>query len=90
MPLNSKITLGSFEIDFVNLTHSILEPNGLSIKTPIGTILHTGDWKIDPNPLIGSQIDEQKLKSIGEKGVAAMICDSTNIFSPGRAGSGQT
>ncbi len=87
VPLNSKITLGSFEIDFVNLTHSILEPNGLSIKTPIGTILHTGDWKIDPNPLIGSQIDEQKLKSIGEKGVAAMICDSTNIFSPGRAGS---
>ena len=52
----------NFEIDFVTLTHSILEPNGLSIKTPLGTVLHTGDWKIDPNPLIGSQIDEQKLK----------------------------
>ena len=85
--LNSKIKLGSFEIDFVTLTHSILEPSGLSIKTPLGTVLHTGDWKIDPNPLIGSQIDEQKLKSIGENGVSAMICDSTNIFSPGRAGS---
>ena len=85
--LNSKIKLGNFEIDFVTLTHSILEPNGLSIKTPLGTVLHTGDWKIDPNPLIGSQIDEQKLKSIGNKGVSAMICDSTNIFSPGRAGS---
>ncbi len=85
--LNSKIKLGSFEIDFVTLTHSILEPSGLSIKTPLGTVLHTGDWKIDPNPLIGSQIDEQKLKSIGESGVSAMICDSTNIFSPGRAGS---
>ena len=87
VPLNSKIKLGAFEIDFVTLTHSILEPNGLYIKTPLGTILHTGDWKIDPNPLIGSQIDEKKLKSIGESGVSAMICDSTNIFSPGRAGS---
>ena len=87
VPLNSKIKLGEFEIDFVTLTHSILEPNGLSIKTPLGTILHTGDWKIDPNPLIGNKIDEDKLKKIGNKGVSAMICDSTNIFSPGRAGS---
>ena len=85
--LNSKIKLGQFEIDFVTLTHSILEPNGLCIKTPIGTILHTGDWKIDPNPLIGGTIDEAKLKKIGDNGVSAMICDSTNIFSPGRAGS---
>ena len=87
VPLNSKIKLGDFEIDFVTLTHSILEPNGLSIKTPLGTILHTGDWKIDPNPLIGNKIDEDKLKKIGDEGVSAMICDSTNIFSPGRAGS---
>ena len=87
VPLNSKIKLGDFEIDFVTLTHSILEPNGLSIKTPLGTVLHTGDWKIDPNPLIGSQIDQEKLISIGNNGVAAMICDSTNIFSPGRSGS---
>ena len=87
VPLNSQIKLGAFEIDFVTLTHSILEPNGLSIKTPLGTILHTGDWKIDPNPLIGNKIDEEKLKTIGNNGVSAMICDSTNIFSPGRAGS---
>ena len=87
VPLNSKIKLENFEIDFVTLTHSILEPNGLSITTPLGTILHTGDWKIDPNPLIGSKIDEKKLKSIGNSGVSVMICDSTNIFSPGRAGS---
>ena len=87
VPLNSKIKLGAFEIDFVTLTHSILEPNGLSITTPLGTILHTGDWKIDSNPLIGENIDEEKLKAIGEKGVSAMICDSTNVFSPGRAGS---
>ena len=87
VPLNSQIKLGDFEIDFVTLTHSILEPNCLSIKTPLGTILHTGDWKIDPNPLIGNKIDEEKLKKIGDSGVSAMICDSTNIFSPGRAGS---
>ncbi len=87
VPLNTKIKLGAFEIDFVTLTHSILEPNGLSITTPLGTILHTGDWKIDPNPLIGGNIDEQKLKKIGDKGVSVMICDSTNVFSPGRAGS---
>ena len=80
VPLNGKIKLGSFEIDFVTLTHSILEPNGLSIKTPLGTVLHTGDWKIDPNPLIGGQIDEQKLKSIGKSGVSAMICDLYKIF----------
>ena len=87
VPLDSQIKLGDFEIDFVTLTHSILEPNGLSIKTPLGTILHTGDWKIDPNPLLGKKTDEEKLKKIGASGVSAMICDSTNIFCPGRAGS---
>ena len=87
VPLNTKIKLGAFEIDFITLTHSILEPNGLSIKTPLGKILHTGDWKIDPNPLIGKNIDQEKLKKIGDEGVSVMICDSTNVFSPGRAGS---
>ena len=85
--LNGKIKLGPFQIDFVTLTHSILEPNGLSITTPSGTILHTGDWKIDLNPLVGKNIDKEKLEEIGKKGVIAMICDSTNVFNPGRAGS---
>ena len=85
--LNSSLKLGPFDIDFVALTHSILEPNGLSINTPLGTVLHTGDWKIDPNPLIGNNIDKQKLIEIGKKGVIAMICDSTNVLYPGRAGS---
>ena len=85
--LNGKIKLGPFDIEFVTLTHSILEPNGLRIKTPIGTILHTGDWKVDPNPLIGDKINEKKLREIGNEKVLAMICDSTNVFSPGRAGS---
>jgi len=85
--LNGNIELGPFKIEFVTLTHSILEPNGLRIETPSGIVLHTGDWKIDPSPLIGEKVNEKKLKEIGEKGILAMICDSTNVFSPGRAGS---
>ncbi len=85
--LNGKVELENFKIEFVTLTHSILEPNGLSITTPSGTVLHTGDWKCDPNPLIGETINEKKLKQIGDNKVLAMICDSTNVFSPGRAGS---
>ena len=85
--LNGSIKLENFNVEFVTLTHSILEPNGLIIKTPMGTILHTGDWKCDPNPLIGDSINEKRLKEIGNEGVVAMICDSTNVFNPGRAGS---
>ena len=79
--LNGNLNLGPFKIEFVTLTHSILEPNGLKINTPAGTILHTGDWNCDPNPLIGNKIDESKLKRIGDEGVLAMVCDSTNVFS---------
>ena len=85
--LNGTINLDNFKITFVTLTHSILEPNGLKIETPAGTIFHTGDWKVDPNPLVGSKVNEEKLKKIGDEGVLAMICDSTNVFSIGRAGS---
>ena len=85
--LNGTLDLSPFKIEFVTLTHSILEPNGLKINTPAGTILHTGDWKCDPNPLIGNKIDEDKLKKIGDEGVIAMVCDSTNVFSMGRSGS---
>ena len=85
--LNGTIDLNPFKIEFVTLTHSIIEPNGLKIDTPAGTIFHTGDWKVDPNPLVGKNINEEKLKKIGDDGVLAMICDSTNVFSIGRAGS---
>jgi ribonuclease J len=85
--LNSTINLDPFKIEFVTLTHSILEPNGLRIQTPVGNILHTGDWKCDPDPLIGGNINSERLKEIGNEGVLAMICDSTNVFSAGRAGS---
>ena len=85
--LNSILELDPFKIEFVTLTHSILEPNGLKIETPVGNILHTGDWKCDPDPLIGENINSKRLKEIGKEGVIAMICDSTNVFSSGRAGS---
>jgi len=85
--LNSTISLDPFKIEFVTLTHSILEPNGLRIETPAGNVLHTGDWKIDPNPLIGGNINSKRLKEIGNDGVLAMICDSTNVFSLGKSGS---
>ena len=85
--LNGSINLDPFKIDYVAMTHSILEPNGLRIETPAGVVLHTGDWKIDENPLVGKNMDIDKLKKIGDEGVIAMICDSTNIFSVGRSGS---
>ena len=85
--LNSIVDLSPFKIEFVTLTHSILEPNGLKIETPVGNILHTGDWKCDPDPLTGDNMNSKRLKEIGEEGVLTMICDSTNVFSAGRAGS---
>jgi len=85
--LNGNVKIGPFDINYVTLTHSILEPNALQIKTSHGTLLHTGDWKCDTDPLIGKQMDEIKLKEIGKQGVLAMICDSTNIFTEGRSGS---
>ena len=88
--LNGIIDLDPFKIEYVSMTHSILEPNGLKIKTPAGVVLHTGDWKIDENPMVGKNIDIDKLKQIGNEGVLAMVCDSTNIFTVGRSGSEET
>ncbi|RPG06913.1 MAG: ribonuclease J [Pelagibacteraceae bacterium TMED233] len=85
--LNGTLKLDPFKIEFITLTHSILEPNGLAIETPAGVVLHTGDWKCDPDPLIGDNINKKRLNEIGKKGVLAMICDSTNVLNPGRAGS---
>lgn len=87
IPLKGQVTLGPFEIDFVTLTHSIPEPNGLAIRTPLGLIWHTGDWKIDPDPLIGETTDEAKVRAMADEGVLAMVCDSTNVFVEGTAGS---
>ncbi len=85
--LGGNVKLGPFDIDYVTLTHSILEPNGLAIKTPEGVVLHTADWKIDDDPLIGEKTDVKKLTELGKNGVLAMVCDSTNIFNLGTSGS---
>lgn len=87
LPLESHLKLGPFAIDFVTVTHSIPEPNALAIRTPFGTVIHTGDWKIDPEPLIGETIDQGRLSSFGDSGVLAMVCDSTNVLVEGEAGS---
>jgi ribonuclease J len=87
VPLGGTITLGPFELTLITLTHSIPEPNGLAIRTPLGVVLHTGDWKIDPDPLTGAPTDEGALRALGDAGVLAMVCDSTNVFVDGEAGS---
>lgn len=87
MQLREKRTFGPFEVEMVTLTHSIPEPNGLAIRTPLGTILHTGDWKIDPDPIIGEDFDQAKIEELGREGILAMVCDSTNVFEEGEAGS---
>jgi ribonuclease J len=79
--------IGCFDIELVTLTHSIPEPNGVVIRTPAGSVFHTGDWKIDPAPMIGEPIDADQLKALGDEGVLAMVCDSTNVFHEGEAGS---
>ena len=87
MQLGGKLKLGPFEVTLVSITHSILEPNALAITTPLGTVVHTGDWKLDPDPLLGEVTDENALRALGDKGVLAMVCDSTNALVPGESGS---
>ncbi|RZJ94038.1 MAG: ribonuclease J, partial [Brevundimonas sp.] len=86
-PLNSTVNLGPFDVTFVTMAHSIAEPNGLAIKTPLGTVLHTGDWKLDDQPIIGRPTDGDAISRLGDEGVLAMVCDSTNVFTEGVAGS---
>jgi ribonuclease J len=87
VPLSGSIRLGPFEMELITLTHSIPEPNGLAIRTPLGTVLHTGDWKIDPDPMLGRPTDQDAIRKLGDEGVLAMVCDSTNVFVDGEAGS---
>lgn len=87
IPLGHRFDLGPFNIELVTLTHSIAEPNALAIRTPLGLVMHTGDWKIDPNPVVGEDMDMKRLEEIGDEGVLAIVCDSTNVFSPGTSGS---
>jgi ribonuclease J len=85
VPLNSRFMVGPFDIELVNMAHSIPESNGLIIRTPHGAVLHTGDWKIDPTPVLGAPTDEAKLRALGDAGCLALIGDSTNAVREGRS-----
>ena len=88
--LDSTLKLGPFTIDIISTTHSIPEPNAIAIKTKFGNILHTGDWKIDPNPLVGKSFNTKKLQNFGNNGVLAIVSDSTNANVNGHSRSEQT
>jgi ribonuclease J len=85
IPLDSRFNVGPFDIELVTVTHSIPESNALIIRTPHGALLHTGDWKLDPTPVIGSPTDEAKLKRLGDEGCIALMGDSTNAVREGRS-----
>src|SRR3954453_18947663 len=85
VPLGSRFNLGPFDIELVSVAHSIPESNALIIRTPLGNVLHTGDWKLDPTPVLGPPTDEAKLKALGDEGCLALIGDSTNAVRDGRS-----
>ena len=87
VPLGARFVIGPFDMELITVTHSTLEPNAVAIRTRLGTVLHTGDFKIDPEPMIGERVDAAALRRVGDEGVLAMVCDSTNVFQPGESGS---
>ena len=87
MAPGSRFDVGPFDVEMVAMTHSIPEPTTLAIRTPAGTVVHTGDWKLDPDPLISGPADLDALRRIGKEGVLAVVGDSTNVFTRGHSGS---
>ena len=83
--LNARFDVGPFSLELISVAHSIPESNALAVRTPLGLALHTGDWKIDPTPVIGAPTDGGRLTALGAEGVTAMICDSTNALREGRS-----
>ncbi len=86
-PADGRLDIGPFSIQVIGMTHSIPEAHAVVLRTPAGTVLHTGDWKLDPTPVVGPVSDEAALQALGDEGVSALICDSTNVFEPGTTGS---
>jgi ribonuclease J len=78
-----RVKIGGFDVEFISVAHSIPESCALAIRTAAGTVLHSGDWKTDPNPIVGKTTDEKRLQAIGDEGVLALVSDSTNIFREG-------
>ncbi len=83
----TRFKLGPFDLEMLPVAHSVPESQALAIRTRHGTVLHTGDWKLDPDPLIGPRTDEAAFAALGEEGVLAMVCDSTNAMVEGHSGS---
>ncbi|HSD92936.1 MAG TPA: ribonuclease J [Methyloceanibacter sp.] len=83
MPLGDRRMIGPFDVELISMSHSIPEPSAVVIRTPLGAALHTGDWKLDENPLTSAPTDAVRLKALGEAGLAALICDSTNAVRDG-------
>ena len=84
---HGQIDIGPFSVTYLPLAHSIAEGNALLIDTPYGRVFHTGDWKLDEEPIIGEPTTEEELRAIGDEGVLALVCDSTNVFNPNPSGS---
>ena len=82
-----RIKIGNFDVEYIDVTHSIPEGNAVALRTKYGTIMHTGDYKLDPNPTLGKASNVKRLKEIGDEGVLVMLGDSTNIFKPKDSGS---
>ncbi|WP_419809524.1 ribonuclease J [Sphingomonas sp.] len=82
-----RFDLGPFGVTFVPMSHSIPEANALTIETAAGSVFHTGDWKLDPSPVIGKPSTPEQLTAIGDKGIDVLVCDSTNVFNAERSGS---
>jgi ribonuclease J len=87
VPRDSSFELGPFKFTYVPLAHSIPEGNALLIETPYGNIFHTGDWKLDDEPLLGTPATAEELTAVGDKGILALVCDSTNVFNDAASGS---
>ena len=83
IPLGHRCAIGPFDVELITMSHSIPEPSAVVISTPLGTALHTGDWKLDDNPLTSAPTDSARLKALGEDGISALICDSTNAVREG-------
>jgi ribonuclease J len=87
IPVGGSFDIGPFALEFIPVSHSIPEAHALVVKTAIGTVLHTGDWTLDPDPVIGEPTDRSAFRRLGDEGIAALVCDSTNVFVEGRTGS---
>jgi ribonuclease J len=85
VPLGGRVKIGLFDVEFVSMAHSIPESNALIIRTPVGNVLHTGDWKLDATPILGLPTDEAKLRALGQEGCLALVGDSTNAVREGRS-----